>query len=186
MAGFLHPIRGLDHVVAMVAVGLWGAALGAPALWVLPVTFPMVMAFGGLLGLLGVPIPGVEIGIAVSGLLMGLMVLFELRPPLWRAAFRSGGRWGSCRWLPRSPGCSPWRRARHWPAIGLRVGGSWITAASLLVLVWRMRHPPGVSQGLSSHTMEATVPAAHALEATRKVRWGAGSSCAESGTVPQL
>lgn len=86
VAGFLHPITGLDHVVAMVAVGLWGAVLGPPALWVLPVAFPMVMAFGGLLGLLGVPIPGVEIGIAISGLVMGLMVLFELRPPLWVAA----------------------------------------------------------------------------------------------------
>jgi urease accessory protein len=86
VAGLLHPISGLDHVVAMVAVGLWGAVLGTPALWVLPVAFPMVMAFGGLLGLLGVPIPGVEIGIAVSGLVMGLMVLFELKPPLWLAA----------------------------------------------------------------------------------------------------
>jgi urease accessory protein len=86
LAGFLHPISGLDHVVAMVAVGLWGAVLGPPALWVLPVAFPMVMAFGGMLGLLGVPIPGVEIGIAISGLVMGLMVLFEFRPPLWVAA----------------------------------------------------------------------------------------------------
>jgi urease accessory protein len=86
VAGFLHPISGLDHVVAMVAVGLWGAVLGPPAIWVLPVAFPMVMAFGGMLGLLGVPIPGVEIGIAISGLVMGLMVLFELRPPLWVAA----------------------------------------------------------------------------------------------------
>jgi urease accessory protein len=59
--------------------------LGPPALWVLPVAFPIVMAFGGMLGLLGVPIPGVEIGIAVSGLVMGLMVLLELRPPLWLA-----------------------------------------------------------------------------------------------------
>ncbi|MEI6616730.1 MAG: HupE/UreJ family protein [Cyanobium sp. ELA507] len=82
VAGFLHPISGLDHAVAMVAVGLWGAVLGPPALWVLPVAFPMVMAFGGLLGLLGVPMPGVEIGIAVSGLVMGLMVLLEFRPPL--------------------------------------------------------------------------------------------------------
>ncbi|MCP9845891.1 HupE/UreJ family protein [Synechococcus sp. Lug-A] len=86
VAGLLHPISGLDHVVAMVAVGLWGAVLGPPALWVLPVAFPLVMAFGGLLGLLGVPIPGVEIGIAVSGLVMGQMVLFELRPPFWLAA----------------------------------------------------------------------------------------------------
>jgi urease accessory protein len=86
VAGFLHPITGPDHVAAMVAVGLWGAVLGPPAIWLLPVAFPMVMAFGGLLGLLGVPIPGVEIGIAASGLVLGLMVLFEVRAPLWLAA----------------------------------------------------------------------------------------------------
>ncbi len=86
VAGFLHPISGPDHVVAMVAVGLWGAVLGPPALWVLPVAFPLVMACGGLLALLGVPIPGVEIGIAVSGLVLGLMVLFEMKAPLWLAA----------------------------------------------------------------------------------------------------
>ncbi|MFQ6538625.1 MULTISPECIES: HupE/UreJ family protein [Aphanothece] len=85
-AGLLHPLSGADHMVAMVAVGLWGAVLGPPALWVLPVAFPLVMAFGGLLGLLGVPVPGVEVGIAVSGVVMGLMVLLEQRPPLWLAA----------------------------------------------------------------------------------------------------
>jgi len=86
VAGLLHPITGLDHVVAMVAVGLWGAVLGPPALWLLPVAFPIVMALGGCLGLLGVPIPGVEIGIALSGLVLGLMVLFEIRAPLVLAA----------------------------------------------------------------------------------------------------
>ena len=84
--GFLHPLSGLDHVLAMVSVGLWGAQLGAPALWVLPVTFPIVMAFGGFLGLVGVPMPGVEIGIALSALVLGLMVLSATRPPLWAAA----------------------------------------------------------------------------------------------------
>lgn len=86
MAGFLHPISGLDHVVAMVAVGLWGAVLGPPALWLLPVAFPIVMALGGCLGLLGVVMPGVEIGIAVSGMLLGLMVLLEIRAPLMVAS----------------------------------------------------------------------------------------------------
>ncbi|SBO43926.1 HupE/UreJ family protein [Cyanobium sp. NIES-981] len=85
-AGLLHPLSGPDHMVAMVAVGLWGAVLGPPAIWVLPVAFPLVMAFGGLLGLLGVPVPAVEVGIAVSGVVMGLMVLLEQRPPLWLAA----------------------------------------------------------------------------------------------------
>lgn len=82
LSGMLHPISGLDHVLAMVAVGLWGAQLGAPAIWLLPVAFPLVMAFGGFLGLMGVPVPGVEIGIALSAVLLGVMVATQSRPPL--------------------------------------------------------------------------------------------------------
>lgn len=86
LAGLSHPVSGLDHVLAMVSVGLWGAQLGAPAIWLLPVTFPMVMAFGGMLGLAGMPLPGVEAAIALSGILLGLAVLAEWRPPLPLAA----------------------------------------------------------------------------------------------------
>lgn len=86
VSGFSHPISGLDHIIAMVAVGLWGAQLGRPAIWVLPVTFPLVMAFGGFLGLIGVHLPGSEIAIALSGLCLGGAVLTEFRPPLWIAA----------------------------------------------------------------------------------------------------
>jgi urease accessory protein len=86
LAGLSHPVSGLDHVLAMVAVGLWGAVLGLPAIWVLPVAFPLVMAAGGLMGLLGIPVPGVEVGIAVSAIALGAMVLAEIRPPLWLAA----------------------------------------------------------------------------------------------------
>jgi urease accessory protein len=86
LAGLAHPVSGLDHVLAMVAVGLWGAVLGAPAIWVLPVAFPLVMALGGLMGLLGIPVPGVEVGIAISAIVLGAMVLAEIRPSLWLAA----------------------------------------------------------------------------------------------------
>ncbi|MFM8535370.1 MAG: HupE/UreJ family protein [Acidimicrobiia bacterium] len=87
-SGLKHPWSGFDHIVAMVAVGLWGAQLGAPAIWVLPVAFPMVMALGGFLGLVGIPLPGVEIGIALSGLLLGAAVAMEFRPKhlAWAAA----------------------------------------------------------------------------------------------------
>lgn len=85
-SGFMHPLFGADHVVAMVAVGLWGAFLGTPAIWVLPVTFPLVMTIGGALGVMGVPLPGVEIGIALSAIVLGAMVAFAVRPPLWIAA----------------------------------------------------------------------------------------------------
>ena len=86
LTGFRHPISGLDHVLAMIAVGLWGAQLGSPAIWLLPVAFPMVMAFGGMLGLMGIPLPGVEYGIALSAIMLGAAVMFELRPPLGLAA----------------------------------------------------------------------------------------------------
>ncbi len=80
--GFAHPLFGPDHVAAMVAVGLWGAMLGPPAVWFLPVAFPLVMACGGMLGIAGVPLPRVEVGIAVSAMLLGLMVAFAVRAPL--------------------------------------------------------------------------------------------------------
>jgi urease accessory protein len=82
MLGFEHPWSGLDHVVAMLAVGIWGAQLGAPAVWLLPVVFPMVMAQGAFLGLIGLPLPGVEVGIALSALLLGSMVGGAVRPKL--------------------------------------------------------------------------------------------------------
>jgi urease accessory protein len=86
LSGFAHPIFGPDHVVAMVAVGLWGAFLGLPAIFILPVVFPLVMAFGGVLGIVGVPLPGAEIAIAASAVALGLMVALAARPPLWVAA----------------------------------------------------------------------------------------------------
>jgi urease accessory protein len=85
-SGFMHPLLGWDHVVAMVAVGLWGAFLGSPAIWILPVVFPLVMAFGGALGVIGVPIPAVETGIAVSAVVLGLMVAAAARPSVGVAA----------------------------------------------------------------------------------------------------
>ena len=90
LSGFAHPISGLDHVLAMVAVGLWGAQLGTPAIWVLPVAFPLAMAMGGMLGLVGVPVPGIEYGIAASAIMLGAAVMFEVRPPLGLAALLVG------------------------------------------------------------------------------------------------
>jgi urease accessory protein len=70
----------------MIAVGLWGAQLGAPAVWLLPVAFPMVMAMGGMIGLMGLPLPGSELGIAASAILLGGAVVSEARPTLTVAA----------------------------------------------------------------------------------------------------
>lgn len=79
-SGFLHPLLGPDHLVAMVAVGLWGAQLGRPLIWALPIAFPLMMAFGGVLGVLGIGLPAVELGIALSGVVLGLVVALAIRP----------------------------------------------------------------------------------------------------------
>lgn len=90
LSGFKHPIGGLDHITAMFAVGLWGVFLGRPAIWVLPIVFPLVMAFGGVLGLLGIPIPMIETGIAVSSIVLGLLIAFAIKAPLWVATIIVG------------------------------------------------------------------------------------------------
>ena len=85
-SGFLHPLSGFDHLLAMVSVGLWGAFLGRPLIIALPVIFPTVMAVGGVLGIAGVPLPPVEIGIALSVLVLGAMIAGKVRAPVWLAS----------------------------------------------------------------------------------------------------
>lgn len=86
VSGLLHPVTGIDHLIAMVAVGIWGAQLGAPAIWILPITFPLVMAVGGVLGVLHVPLPVPELMIAVSAVILGVAVAARLRLPFPAAA----------------------------------------------------------------------------------------------------
>lgn len=90
VSGFTHPLFGWDHVAAMVAVGIWGAFLRRPAIFILPIVFPMVMAVGGALGVLGVPLPFIEPGIAASSIVIGLAILAAWRAPLWLAAIIVG------------------------------------------------------------------------------------------------
>jgi urease accessory protein len=78
-SGFSHPLLGPDHLLAMVSVGIWGAELGAPAIWVLPITFPLIMAIGGAAGIIGMPLPGTEIIIALSVIVLGGMVAMAAR-----------------------------------------------------------------------------------------------------------
>src|SRR5262249_35465034 len=82
-ADFLLPLRGFDPLLAMLAVGMWGAQLGTPALWVLPVAFPLVMALGGVAGILAVPLPGSEVAIVLSVVLLGSAIALGGRPPVW-------------------------------------------------------------------------------------------------------
>jgi urease accessory protein len=78
--GFEHPLSGADHFLAMFAVGIWGAQMGGRAVWALPVTFPLIMTAGGLAGMLGLPLPHVELGIALSILALGAAIAFAWRP----------------------------------------------------------------------------------------------------------
>ncbi|MEC5214700.1 urease accessory protein [Polaromonas sp. CG_9.5] len=82
MSGFMHPLSGLDHLLAMVAVGIWGATLGKPLVWALPVAFPMLMVVGGVMGIAQVPLPYVEIGIATSVVVLGLSIAAAWRAPV--------------------------------------------------------------------------------------------------------
>lgn len=79
--GFMHPVGGFDHVLAMVAVGLFAAHLGGRALWLVPATFVAVMALGGALGMAGVGLPFVETGIALSVVVLGLAVALRVSVP---------------------------------------------------------------------------------------------------------
>jgi urease accessory protein len=80
--GLEHPIGGLDHILAMLAVGLWAAQLGGNAVWAVPLSFVGIMALGGVLGSLGFPLPFVEQGIVASDLILGGLVLMATRLPL--------------------------------------------------------------------------------------------------------
>jgi urease accessory protein len=81
LSGLSHPLFGFDHLLAMLAVGIWGAQMGGRLVWVLPMVFPLVMAVGGLLGIAGISLPAVEVGIALSVLALGLAIAGALRPP---------------------------------------------------------------------------------------------------------
>ena len=84
-SGFLHPLGGPDHMLAMVAVGLWGAILGRPLVIALPVVFPAMMAVGGVMGIVGLPMPPIELGIGLSVLVLGSVLALGLKPRAWVA-----------------------------------------------------------------------------------------------------
>jgi urease accessory protein len=85
LAGLTHPIGGLDHVLAMVAVGLWAGLLGGRATWLLPLAFLTGMAGGGALGMAGVAMPMVEVGIVMSVVVLGALVAAAARLPVLAA-----------------------------------------------------------------------------------------------------
>jgi len=82
MHGFMHPLGGLDHQLAMILVGIFAYQLGGRALWLVPLTFVGVMAIGGLLGVAGIPVPFIELGIALSVIVLGAIVAFGVKVPV--------------------------------------------------------------------------------------------------------
>ena len=90
LSGFLHPLSGFDHLLAMVSVGLWGAYLGRPLIVALPVIFPTVMVVGAAAGMVNLPMPAPEVGIALSVLLLGVAIALAWRAPVWLACLIVG------------------------------------------------------------------------------------------------
>ncbi|WP_413471725.1 HupE/UreJ family protein [Shewanella baltica] len=82
MSGFNHPVLGFDHLLAMLSVGMLSTQLGGRAIWTVPLAFVTFMLVGGILGLYAIAVPFVEIGIALSVLLLGLAIAFDRQIPL--------------------------------------------------------------------------------------------------------
>ena len=78
-----HPVGGLDHICAMLAVGLWAAQTGGRSVWAVPLTFVSVMVLGGMLGMMGIGLPFAEQGIVLSVLILGVLIAASIRLPLW-------------------------------------------------------------------------------------------------------
>lgn len=88
--GFVHPLTGIDHIAAMVAVGLWAVQRGGRAIWFVPLTFVGVMSLSGFLGVLEIPVPVIETGIAASVFMLGVFLAAAVRLPMVASALIVG------------------------------------------------------------------------------------------------
>lgn len=94
LAGMLHPFGGLDHVLAMIAIGIWAvqtARCDRRAVWLVPLAFVAVMVAGGALAVAGLRLPLVEVGIVGSVVVLGAIVLTAPRLPVWMPIAVAGG-----------------------------------------------------------------------------------------------
>lgn len=89
-SGFVHPLTGLDHLLAMIAVGLWASQIGRRALWAVPLSFVGCMSLGGIAEFAGISIPLVEPGILASLFVFGLLIAIGFQWPTWAAATIAG------------------------------------------------------------------------------------------------
>ncbi len=133
MAGFTHPLSGLDHILVMIAVGLWAAQTGGRALWVVPSAFVGTMAFGFALAMAGVHLPFVEPAILASVVALGLLVAMAVRMETVACAavvgvfalfhgYAHGGELGAAGALPFSAGFVIATALLHAAGIGLGIG----------------------------------------------------------------
>ena len=127
MHGIAHPLVGIDHILAMVAVGVFAANLGGRALWAAPLSFMGCMLLGGALGFFGLPLPLVEVGIALSLVVLGIAVAMKWDLPV--VAAMAAGR--TLRDLPRP--CARHRDAAR--RFGRDLRGGFVTATGLLHLI---------------------------------------------------
>ena len=157
--GFIHPLLGLDHLLAMLAVGIWAAQTGGRARWLVPAAFLALLALGGGIGMLGWPLPQVELGIAGSVVVFGLLITGAAKMPLWLSMVIAGLFalfHGHAHGAEMPQAATPWLYAlgfllttamlhglgmltglaHHypWPARLLRVGGASLAAAGVWLL----------------------------------------------------
>lgn len=135
-AGFGHPIGGLDHVLAMVAVGVLAAQMGGRALWALPAAFVGTMLLGGMAGVAGLPLPFVELGITGSVIILGAVIALGRRMPLPAAAVLTGAM-------------ALFHGHAHGTEMPLSVGG--LDYAIGFALATAMLHGLGLALGLGLH-----------------------------------
>ena len=133
LAGFTHPLSGLDHILVMIAVGLWAAQIGGRALWVVPSAFVGTMAFGFALAMAGVRLPFVEPAILASVVALGLLVAMAVRMKTAACAavvgifalfhgYAHGGELGAAGALPFSAGFVVATALLHIAGMGLGLG----------------------------------------------------------------
>ena len=130
LAGFIHPFSGIDHLLAMTAVGLFAAHLGGRALWAVPATFVAMMALGGVFGAAGVSLPFAETAIALSVLVFGFVIFSGMTPPVLTAmalvgtfaAFHGHAHGAEIRSVPPGPSMASalWSQPRCCTASALR------------------------------------------------------------------
>jgi urease accessory protein len=143
MAGFTHPLSGLDHILVMIAVGLWAAQIGGRALWVVPLAFVGTMAFGFALAIAGVHLPFVEPAILASVVALGLLVAMAVRLETAACAavvgvfalfhgYAHGGELGAAGALPFSAGFVIATALLHIAGIGLGLGVSRLSSGRII------------------------------------------------------